>query len=111
MSKLIRKTWPRIREIMVDGCVYYQVDSRRQLDGRPIGGKRETFSKKKDALARADAIATETKLDGSVAANMDAELRVMALKGQAILAPFGKSALSSDSLNLTPGILEANVLM
>jgi integrase len=76
---------------MVDGCVYYQVDPRRQLNGRTIGGKREAFLKKKEALARADAIATETKLDGSVAANMDAELRVMALKGQAILNPFGKT--------------------
>ncbi len=95
VSKLIRKTWPRIREIMVDGSVYYQVDSRRQLDGRSIGGKREAFLKKKDALARAEAIATETKLDGSIAANMDAELRVMALKGQAILNPFGKTLIDA----------------
>jgi integrase len=76
---------------MVDGCIYYQVDPRRQLNGRTIGGKREAFLKKKEALEKADAIATETKLDGSVTANMDAELRVMALKGQAILKPFGKT--------------------
>jgi integrase len=90
-KKLIRKTWPRVREIVVDGQIFYQVDPRRQLDGKPVGGKRETFSSKKKATVRADEIASETILDGRAAANMDPELRLMAIKGQAALEPFGKS--------------------
>jgi integrase len=89
--KIIRKTWPKIREILLDGNIKYQVDPRRQLNGVHVGGKRQVFPTKRLAIARADAIASETLLDGRSAANMDAELRVMATKGKATLEVFGKT--------------------
>lgn len=76
---------------MVDGKRFYQVDPRRQLKGNSIGGKREAFASKKKAIARADEIYSETLLDGNLATQMDAELRLMALKASASLEPFGKS--------------------
>jgi integrase len=90
-KNLIRKTYPRVRITTVKGQQFYVVDPRRQKNGKHIGGDREFFSSKKKALARADQIAVELHTEGSSSMSMDAALRVMALKGQALLKPFGKT--------------------
>jgi integrase len=90
-STLIRKTWPKVREVIVKGEKFYQVDPRRQQNGSSIGGKRIHYSRKKDALAKAEELAEETFLHGQVAMSFDPELRRMAIKGTASLEPFGKT--------------------
>ena len=90
-EKIIRKTWPKVREVVIKGSIFFQVDPRRQNNGKAIGGKRETFASKKKALARAEALAAETFQDGSLAVQMDPELRLMAIKGKAALDSFGKT--------------------
>ena len=90
-KKIIRKTWPKVREVVIKGSVFYQVDPRRQNNGKTIGGKRETFANKKKALARAECLATETFQDGHLAVQMAPELRLMAIKGKVALDSFGKT--------------------
>ena len=90
-KNLIRKTYPRVRTTTVKGQQFYVVDPRRQKNGKHIGGDREFFSSKKKALERADQISVELHTEGSSSMNMDAALRVMAHKGEALLKPFGKT--------------------
>jgi integrase len=90
-KKIIRKTWPKVREVVIKGSIFFQVDPRRQNNGKAIGGKRETFASKKKALARAEALAAETFQDGLLAVQMDPELRLMAIKGKVALDSFGKT--------------------
>lgn len=94
-STLVRKTWPKVREVIIKGQKFYQVDPRRQQNGSQIGGKREHFPRKKDALLRADELAGETFVYGQTAMSFDPELRLMAIKGTAALEPFGKSIMDA----------------
>lgn len=104
-KNLIRKTFPRVRTTTVDGTLFYVVDPRKQKKGTQVGGKREFFSTKRQALERADQIAIEFHTQGSDNRNMDASLRIMAIKGDAVLKPFGKTI--DDAVEHYLGFLRA----
>lgn len=100
-KNLIRKSWPKVREIVIKGSIFYQVDPRRQINGKTVGGKREAFQSKKEALGRASAIAAETLEEGHSATKMEPELRLMAIKGKIALEEFGKTIDDAVSHYLT----------
>jgi len=87
MNSLIRKSWPKIRVVVVKGESFYQVDARR----KGTNGKREHFQNRKEAESRAREIEEDYRLEGAEGLSMCADLRVQALRGQATLDKFGKS--------------------
>jgi len=87
MKTAIRKTWPRITEVIVKGQMLYMIDARKQ----GTSGKREYRTTKTEAESRAREIAQDYLDDGAEGVKMDAALRVAALQGQAKLFPYGKT--------------------
>jgi len=90
-KELIRKTWPKIRPVIVKGEKFFQVDARR----KGTSGRRETFAKQDEAEERAGTIAAEFAGNGSEGLAMPAGLRAMAFQGQALLEPYGKTVLQA----------------
>ena len=87
-QNLLRKKFPKVRIVSVKGETFYQVDARRT----GTNGKRETYSNQKEALGRAAEIEDELGLHGTEAL-IDSVLRNMALHGQAMLKPYGKTIM------------------
>ncbi|TSA34495.1 MAG: site-specific integrase [Verrucomicrobiaceae bacterium] len=88
MGKLIRKTWPRIRKVIIKSEILYQIDGRRKGTN---GEGREYRKTKKDAEKRAQELESDFRLEGAEGLNMSAELRVEALRADAKLSKYGKS--------------------
>jgi len=101
MGELIRKTWPKIRAILIDGKTFYQVDGRK----KGTKGKREAFSTKVDAENRAREIEADFRMEGVEGLALSAELRVEALKAETKLKPHGKTVM--DAVNFYIAHLEA----
>jgi integrase len=101
MGELIRKTWPKVRVVIIDGKNFYQVDARK----KGTKGKRETFSTKAEAEDRAREIEADFRMEGIEGLSLTAELRVDALKAEAKLRPHGKSI--NDAVNFYLSHLEA----
>ena len=89
-TTLLRKSFPKVRIVTVKGETFYQVDARKT----GTAGKRETYSNQKEALKRAGDIEAELGLHGTEAL-IDSVLRNMALHGQAMLQPYGKSIMDA----------------
>jgi len=85
VKKLLRKSFPRVRVVIIKGVERYQTDSRRKG-----GGTRETFSTAVEAIERAQKIAEEFEEHGS-SAILPFQLRAMALRCSEHLGKFGKS--------------------
>lgn len=100
MATLLRSEWPKVREIIVRGVTFFQVDARKQ----GTSGKRETFSEVGKALERAEAL-----VSGAVAAKqhqeqleaaglvLPVEVRAQTVNAQERLKPLGVSLL--DAVN------------
>jgi integrase len=86
-TETIRKTWPKIRTVEIKGEWFYQVDARRA----GTSGRRETFTKKTEAEKRAAQIESDFAGNGNEGLAMSADLRAAALKGEGILAKYGKT--------------------
>ena len=87
MKRVVRKTWPKIRVVIVKGETFYQVDARR----KGTNGKRETFSSLKSARARASEIEADFQELGSDGLALPLEVRANAAKATRILAPYDKT--------------------
>lgn len=87
VKKLVRKTWPKIRVVIVKGETFYQVDARR----KGTIGKRETFSSLKSAQSRASEIEADFQELGSDGLALPLEVRASAAKATRILAPYDKT--------------------
>lgn len=83
-SKLIRKEWPKIRDISYRGKTLFVVD------GRPHQ-KREYFAKKVEAETRAEQLETERENKGTESLGFSTETRVMAAECAHKLTPYGKT--------------------
>jgi integrase len=83
----IRKNWPKVRTVKDQGKIFYQVDARR----RGTKGVRERYPTKQQAFDRASAIELDFNDQGSEGLALDAETRVMAVKGKSRLEVFGKT--------------------
>jgi len=90
-KNLLRATWPKIREIKIKGQKLFQVDARK----KGTNGKQESFSDREEAQERATAIAAEFAANGNEGLALPADLRFMAIKGDEILKPYGKSILQA----------------
>jgi integrase len=101
MGEVIRKTWPKIRLVVVKGDTFYQVDGRK----KGTKGKREHFSTKAEAEERAREIEGDFRLEGIEGLALSAELRVEALKAETKLKPHGKTVM--DAVNFYVAHLEA----
>ena len=87
-SKLIRKSWPRIR-ILTNGT--YQVDGRR----KGTNSKQERFDTKAEAEKRARELEEDFAREGADGAGMSSELRVAAITAANILAPYKKDIVEA----------------
>jgi integrase len=87
----IRKTFPKIRVVVVNGEKLFQVDARRTN----TGGKREYFTKQHEAEKRANAIAADYMATGTEGLAFSADLRFMATAGAAMLEPYGATILQA----------------
>ena len=85
--KVHRKEWPRVREVMYKGSLFYSVDARKT----GTDGKQVSFSDLDKALEHADTLAKEKVRSGSESTGISTRLRVMALECEGMLAPFNKS--------------------
>jgi integrase len=101
MSEVIRKTWPKIRVVVIKGDTFYQVDGRK----KGTKGKREHFSTKAEAEDRAREIEADFRMEGVEGLALSAELRVEALKAETKLKPHGKTVM--DAVNFYVAHLEA----
>ena len=90
-KELVRTTWPKIRVVEIKGQKFFQVDARKT----GTNGKQESFSDREEAQERAAAIAAEFAANGNEGLALPADLRFMALKGDEILKPYGKSILQA----------------
>ncbi len=88
---LIRKSWPKIRVVETKGQVFYRVDARRT----GTNGKQESFKSKKEAEGRAAEVATQFGANGKEGLSFPAELRGMALTGDKMPRPHGKTILQA----------------
>jgi integrase len=88
-SNLIRSKFPKIRTQRSSCGIVYQVDARRQ--GTSAKGNRFTFRTKAEAQKKASEIEKEYALKGMEGMSLDFDLRSMALKGQRVLEPYGKT--------------------
>jgi hypothetical protein len=84
---LIRKTFPKIRVVTRKGGTFYQVDARRT----GTNGKQEHYSTKEEAETRAGQIEAEFNANGHEGLALSQDLQAQAIRGAALLAPFGKS--------------------
>jgi integrase len=87
VSKLIRKSYPRIRQVVIKGETLFQIDARK----KGTTGRREYRSSKQEAEDRAREIASDLMLEGTEGMRMRPELRVAALNAEAKLAKHGRS--------------------
>jgi integrase len=87
-SKLIRKSWPRIR-VLTNGK--YQVDGRR----KGTNAKQERFDTKAEAEKRARELEEDFAREGTDGAGMSSELRVAAITAANILAPYNKDIVEA----------------
>lgn len=87
-SKLIRKTWPKIR-LLPNGR--YQVDGRR----KGTNSKQESFDTKADAEDRARKLEEDFAREGTDGAGLSSELRVAAITAANILAPYDKDIVEA----------------
>lgn len=87
-TTLLRKTFPKVRIVTIKGETLYVVDARK----KGTAGKREYFYTQKEALERAGAIEDELGLHGTEAL-ISSKLRNMALEGEALLKPYGKTVM------------------
>jgi len=101
MGEVIRKTWPKIRVVLIKGDTFYQVDGRK----KGTKGKREHFSTKAEAEDRGREIEADFRLEGVEGLALSAELRVEALKAETKLKPHGKTVM--DAVNFYVAHLEA----
>ena len=83
-AKVIRKEWPRVRDLNPAGKNLFVVDARPH-------GKREGYPTKKDALTRAEQLALEIENKGTEAIGFPTEARIMASEGIKKLEPHGKT--------------------
>lgn len=90
-KKLIRKTWPKIRLVKIKSDTFYRVDARRV----GTSGKQESFKDKADAEERASKIEEEFAKHGTEALTFPTELRGMALTGDKLLKPYGKTIIQA----------------
>jgi len=97
MGKLIRKTFPKIRLVIINGESLYQIDGRKQ----GTNGKREYRKSRKDAEKRAQEIESDFKLEGIEGLTLSADLRNEALKADAKLSKHGKTLADAVSHYLT----------
>lgn len=81
---IIRKEWPRVRDLTPTGKKLFIVDARPH-------GKREGFTSEEDAITRAEQLALEVENKGTEAVAFPTHLRVMAQECIAKLEPFGKT--------------------
>jgi integrase len=91
VKKLIRKTWPKIRHVVIKGEPFFRVDARKT----GTDGKQETFKLRAEAEARALEIERQFAASGTEGLTFPAELRGMALTAQKLLEPFGKSIVQA----------------
>lgn len=96
MSKLIRKTWPKVRVVTIDGQTFYRVDDRRT----GTNGRQETFKVQKEAEKRAGEITTHFGTNGKEGLSFPAELWGMALTADKMLRPHGKTLLQAAEFYL-----------
>jgi len=101
MGELIRKTWPKIRVVVIKGETFYQVDGRK----KGTKGKRHHFSTKAEAEDRAREIEADFRMEGVEGLALSAELRVEALKAETKLKPHGKTVM--DAVHFYIAHLEA----
>ncbi len=87
MNRLIRKSYPRIRQVVIKGETLFQIDARK----KGTTGRREYRSSKQEAEDRAREIASDLMLEGIEGMKMRPELRVAALNAEAKLAKHGRS--------------------
>ncbi len=87
-SKLIRKTWPRIR-LLANGT--YQVDGRR----KGVAARQERFDTKAKAEKRARELEQDFAREGAEGAALTSTLRVAAMTAAKILAPYGKDLVDA----------------
>ena len=84
MSKVIRKTWPRVRIVTISGAKFYRVDGRK----KGTLGKQESFKTEKAALDRAAEMEGDFTKEGAAGLEMPAELRSQAFQADAMLKPY-----------------------
>jgi len=87
-SKLIRKTWPKIR-LLPNGR--YQVDGRR----KGTNAKQKSFDTKAEAEDRARKLEEDFAREGTDGAGLSSELRVAAITAANILAPYDKDIVEA----------------
>jgi len=93
---VIRKSFPKIRIVKINGQKLYQVDARKQ----GTTGKREYFQGERQAKARANEIEAKMLSVGANAPVIDAETGREALKGQERLLPFNKTITESIDFHI-----------
>ena len=91
MKKQIRKTWPKIRLVIIKGQKFYRVDARRV----GTNGKQETFKLKEDAEKRAGEIEEQFSTNGSEGLAFPVEIRGMAITATNLLQPYGKTIIQA----------------
>lgn len=85
--KIHRKEFPRVREIISRGQLFYSVDCRK----KGTLGKQETYSDLQKALDYAETVGKEQKTSGTESLNITASLRLMALECDRELSAFRKT--------------------
>ncbi len=90
-TDVIRTSWPRVSAKIANGSKGWKIDARR----KGTNGKEEFRKDKAEALSRAAEIAAEFAANGNEGLAISAELRFMAVKGEELLQPFGKSVLQA----------------
>lgn len=90
-AEVVRSKWPRVTVKFAKGRKGFKIDARR----RGTNGKEEWRADKAKALARANEIAVEFAANGNEGLAISAGLRYMALKGEEMLNPHGKTVLQA----------------
>jgi len=97
-TTILRKDWPKIREIIVKSERYYQVDARRQ----GTTGKRQAFGKLEEAEAHVVQVLTDAERDRQDKARFEEagldlakRTRAMAVEAEEQLRPLGVTLLDA----------------
>ncbi len=97
-TSIIRKEWPKIREVFIKGDRFYQVDARRQ----GTTGKRQAFGKLEDAEAHAAQVLTDVAREKEERARFETagldltkRTRAMAVEAEEQLKPHGVTLLDA----------------
>ncbi|HEX4141891.1 MAG TPA: hypothetical protein VHY09_16200, partial [Candidatus Methylacidiphilales bacterium] len=85
--KVHRKEWPRVREVIYKGRLFFSVDARK----RGTDGKQISFGTLEKALEHASTLASESVRSGAESTRISTRLRLMALECESTLAPYGKT--------------------